>query len=113
MRNLSSLAWVKNVFVNFVSEAERVELLTESGDEFHLIARENFARWIIGITDDDRFSFVIECRAQLVVVEIPVRRSERNVARLRIRQDRVRRIVFIKRLEHDYFLAWIDGRHHR
>src|ERR1051325_11889224 len=50
-------AWarIKNVFVNFVSEAERVKLAAQLRDELHLRASENFAGRIIGITDDDRF----------------------------------------------------------
>jgi hypothetical protein len=40
---------IQNVFVDFVREAERVEFLTQAGDEFHLSTREDFAGRIVGL----------------------------------------------------------------
>ena len=63
------------MFVNLVGEAERVKLLTERGDEFHLFPRKNFAGGIVGIANDDRPGFVVEGGTQLVSVETPVGRA--------------------------------------
>src|ERR1043166_10170765 len=107
MRNLGVFTWIHNVFVNLVSEAKRVELLTKAGDEFHFVARENFAGGIVGIADDDRSGLWIECRAKFVAIETPIRRAQRNVARLGIGKDCVRRIVLIERFEDNHFIAGI------
>src|SRR5262245_65913360 len=52
MFDFCAFTLIENVFVNLIGEAERIKLLTETGDEQHLLASENFARWISGITDD-------------------------------------------------------------
>src|ERR1043166_248177 len=116
MRSTSTfftLARVKNVLVDLIREAERVELLAEAGYEFHLIARENFSGRIIRIANDDRFRLLVERRSQLVAIETPVRRAQRNVTWLRVGKDRTRRIFFNKRPHKKTFFARIDCRHHR
>src|SRR6185295_13224474 len=64
--DLSAFAWIKNVLVDLVREAEGVELDAKSGDEFHLVACENFSRRIIWIANDDRFRLLVERSAQLI-----------------------------------------------
>src|ERR1700686_285465 len=51
MRDLSSCAWVKNVLVDRISEAERIKLAGQAGDEFHFVAGENLAGGIVRIAD--------------------------------------------------------------
>src|SRR5207249_6127907 len=89
-----------------------VELSTKFADEFHFVAREHFAGWVIGIADDDCPGLWIERRAQLRRVESPIRRAQRHITWARVRKDGVGRIVLVERLEDDYLFARIDSRHH-
>src|SRR4051794_20167960 len=63
VRDLCAFAWIEDVLVDFVREAERVELLTKTSDEFHLVASENLARRIVWVANDNRPGLCIECRA--------------------------------------------------
>ena len=78
MLDLRPCARIKNVFVDLVGETEGVELATESADEFHFFASENFAGWVVGIADDDRPGLGAERLAQLFRVEAPVGGHQRN-----------------------------------
>src|SRR2546425_1648465 len=70
--DFGGIAWIQNVFVDLVGEAEGVELATESADKFHFVASENFSCRIVGIADDDRFGFWIERGAQLFSIKTPI-----------------------------------------
>jgi RND family efflux transporter MFP subunit len=82
--NVGAVARIQNVFVDLVGEAQRIEFLAKTGDVFHLVPGKDFARRIIRIANNDRFSFIAECRSQFVAVKTPIRRTQRNVSRLRV-----------------------------
>src|SRR5215813_12573788 len=109
MTYLGADARVKDVLVNLVREAKRVELLTERCDEFHFGAREDLAGGIVGIAENDGAGLLIKSGSQLVSVEGPIGAAQRHIARRCVRQNRVRGVVFIKRFEDDYFVSGIDS----
>ena len=84
-----------------------------------LVAREHLAGRIVRRVEDDRFRLVVEGGGELVGIERPVglparhRLVQRDVARRRAGQDRVRPVVLVERLEDDHLVARIDDRHHR
>ncbi len=113
MLNFSSGSRIDDVFVNFIGEAERVKLLTESGDKLHFIAAEYLAGGVVGIADNDSSCLFVEGCAQLLLVEIPFRGLQRNVAWLGIRKDPIGRVVLIERFKEDHFVTGVNRCHHR
>ena len=104
---------VDNVLVDLVSEAQRIKLFAQPGDEFHLVSCEDFSCRIVWIADYDRLCFFIEGGPKLVAIEYEtfIRSIKRNEARTCTGDDRVRHVVFVIRIEDDYLLAGIDRRH--
>src|SRR5688572_28395736 len=100
---------VNYVLVYLVGEAQSVELLAESRDKLHLIARVDLSSWIVRIADYDRLCLFIERGAQLVTIEYEaiVRSVERHETRPRAGDDRVRHIVLIIGIKDDRFFTRI------
>src|SRR5207244_9488156 len=94
-------------------EGEDVELLAEAGDEGQLIAAVHLAGGIVRGVDDDGARPRVERLAQLVAVEVPVRRDERHDYRGRPREDAIRAVVLVEGLEDDYLVTGIDEREDR
>jgi hypothetical protein len=59
------------------------------------------------------FGALVEGGAQFVAVERPVGRAQGDVARARVGEDGVGRVVLVERLEDDDLVAGVDRRHHR
>ena len=78
-----------------------------------LRAREHLAGRVVRRVDDDRARARAERRAELLLVDRPVRLVERDVARRRTGQDRVRTVVLVERLEHDDLVARVEETEHR
>ena len=67
-----AFAVVGDVLVDFVGDGERIELLTESGDESQFFARKNFAGRIVWRVQDDGFGPLGKRGAEFIGVERPV-----------------------------------------
>ena len=69
------------------------------------------AAGIVGRVEDDGLGLVAEGLDQCLLVKMPVRFVKRNESRLRITEDGIRPIVFIKRFEDNHLFAGIDDCH--
>src|SRR6202162_1113964 len=109
-RDADVLARVNKMLVDFVRDRERVEFLAEAGDERQLVGAVHLAGRVVRVVDDDRAPPRLERLAQLVAVEVPVGRNQRHHHRCGAREDAVRAVVFVERLENNHLVARIDQR---
>jgi hypothetical protein len=78
------------------------------------VAAEHLARGIVRRVDDDGARPIVERTLQLIRIEPPVGRAQPHIARLGSGKNRIRPIVFVKRLKDDDFVARVEaGHHHR
>jgi hypothetical protein len=101
------------VLVDLVGNGQDVVLPAELRDVLQLLAGEYFARWIVGVADDDRPGAWIEGFFQLFWIEAPVGCVQLDVPGEGPREYRVRSVVFVERLEDDHLVTRVHRRHQR
>ncbi len=104
---------VRDVLVDLVGEHDRVPALAQFGDHLELVAREHLAGRVVRRVDHDAARALVERGRELPLVERPVRRRERYGPRHGAREDRVRPVVLVERLEHDDLVAGVEHAEHR
>ena len=85
------------MLINLVGDYKSVVFFGKVGNDFKLVVSKYLAAGIRRIAEDQCFGFLFERRLQLVGIEVKCGRIERNVNRLRSREDRICAVVFIKR----------------
>ena len=106
-------ALIPDVLVDLVGHRDGVVLDAERRDELELFPRKHPTRRVVRRVHNDRLRARRERGAQLVGIEDVLRRTERDVHRLRAGDVRIRAVVLVERLEHDDLVAGIDDREER
>ena len=106
-------AVVGDELVDLVGEGDQVVLGAERRDPRQFPLAEHLAARVLRAVHDDRPGAFVDGRPQLVLVERPVRLVEAHVAGHRSREDGVRPVVLVERLEDDDLLARVHHRQHR
>jgi hypothetical protein len=101
-------AVVDDVLVDLVGDRDDVPRAAEGGDRLELVAAEDLAGGVVRRVDDDRPGLRRERRGELVGIERPAGRAQRHVPGRGARQDGVRAVVLVERLEDDHLVAGID-----
>ena len=104
---------IKDVLVDLVRDGQHVPPAAQRGDGLELAAAEDLAGRVVRRVDDDRPRPRAERGGQRLRIERPVGRMQRDVAGRRPRQDGIRAVVLVERLEHDHLVAGVDRRQHR
>src|SRR3972149_12174166 len=92
---------VKDMLVNLISHCNDTPFHAEISDELHFFLGKNFASRIIGCIDDDGLRFVIKGLSEFLLIKVPIWFMEGDDTRLRVTEDSIRTIIFIKRFEHN------------
>ncbi|VTR65776.1 hypothetical protein DESC_370146 [Desulfosarcina cetonica] len=103
---------VDDVFVDFVGDDEGIEFLGQIGDDRKLRQGEDLARRIGRVAQHDGLGLLREGGAQLVFIEVEIRRMQRHVDGIRAAENRVGAVILVKRREDHHLVAGIAGGHH-
>lgn len=101
------------VLVHLVGDDERVVTVRQLDDELERLTREDGARGIVGIVDEDDAGAVGDGGAEIVVVGLKVRCPQRDRDVSSPAQPDERRVLVVERLERYDFVAVVDEREYR
>ncbi len=99
---------VEDVLVDLVGDGDDPPLLAEPGDVHELVSGKDLTRGVVGRINNDGPGLRVEGGIELVGIEAPVGLPESHVAGDRSRQDGIRPVVLVERLEHDHLVAGVD-----
>src|SRR5205814_6088061 len=98
-------AVVDDVLVNLICDGKDIPFLAQLSDELELLAAEYLTGRVIWSVDDNCFGLVIKRRSKFLFIKRPIGSSQLNVAWSRARNDRVRTVILVERLENDNFIS--------
>src|SRR6266550_4040398 len=90
---------INEMLVDLIGDRNRVMLDAEFTDQIELTPREHLSCGVVRRVDDYRSSPAVERASQLVIVERPIRSSQRYIAGNGAAKNAVRSVVLVEGLE--------------